>query len=56
MDKGEHTSPEGNQVLVDIANVYSKERLFVYITHRKYSYSVDPSIYLETSKIKSFLV
>jgi len=53
MDAGEHISPDRNDVLVEIANIYYKDRPFVYITYRKHSYSVDPSIYIETSKIKN---
>jgi len=53
MDEGEHISPDRNQVLVELAETYYNDRAFVYITHRKHSYSVDPSIYLETVKIKN---
>jgi len=53
MDQGEHISPDRNQVLVELAETYYSDRSFVYITHRKHSYSVDPSIYLKTAKIKN---
>jgi flavodoxin len=53
MNQGIHLTPDKNQVLVDIANSHFKNKAFVYITHRIHSYSVDPSIYLQTSKIKN---
>lgn len=51
INKGFHLTPDKNKILEDIANEYFFDRAFVYITHRKYSYSVDPSIYLKTSEI-----
>ena len=50
INEGEHLIPSQNQILVDIAKTHYHNKPFVYITHRKYSYSVDPSIYLKTSK------
>ena len=50
-----HLTPDKNKVLEDIANQYYYKKPFVYITHRKYSYSVDPSIYLQTSKINNLI-
>ena len=41
-----HLTPDKNNVLEDIASDYFKNRPFVYISHRKNSYSVDPSIYM----------
>lgn len=51
MNKGIHLTRDKNKILEDIANEYFYDKAFVYITHRKYSYSVDPSIYLKTSEI-----
>lgn len=51
IDPEVHITPEHNKVLLEIAETYFKNRPFVYLTHRKNSYSVDPAIYLETSKI-----
>ena len=51
VNEGEHLIPSQNQILVDIAKIHYHNKPFVYITHRKHSYSVDPSIYLKTSKI-----
>jgi hypothetical protein len=53
MDEGITVKPEHNKVLLDIANTYYSQKPFGYITHRKHSYSVDPSVYFETSKIKN---
>ena len=51
INEGEHLVPSQNQILVDIAKTHYHNKPFVYITLRKYSYSVDPSIYLKTSQI-----
>ncbi|MEZ4797820.1 MAG: hypothetical protein R2785_11705 [Flavobacteriaceae bacterium] len=51
INEGFHLTPDKNKILEDIANEYFYDRPFVYITYRKFSYSVDPSIYLQTSKI-----
>ena len=53
MFEGVHITPEHNQILEEIVEQYFKGRPFVYITHRKHSYSVDPSIYFKTSKIEN---
>ena len=53
VNAGEHLTPAHNTILVNLANDYFSNKPFVYLTHRKYSYSVDPAIYLETSKIKN---
>jgi hypothetical protein len=55
INEGVHLTPDKNKVLEDIAKDYFKNTPFVYITHRKHSYSVDPSIYLQTSKIKNLI-
>lgn len=53
INEGFHLTPDKNRILEDIANDYFKDKPFVYITHRINSYSVDPSIYLQTSKVKN---
>ncbi|OBX21198.1 MULTISPECIES: hypothetical protein [Bizionia] len=53
MKEGVTVSVDYNQVLDDIALNYYGNKKFVYITHRKNSYSVDPNIYFKTSKIKN---
>ncbi|WP_347926234.1 hypothetical protein [Pontimicrobium sp. SW4] len=55
INEGFHLTPDKNKILEDIANDYFIDKPFVYITHRKHSYSVDPSIYLQTSKVKNLI-
>ncbi|NAS29901.1 hypothetical protein GTQ40_02855 [Flavobacteriaceae bacterium R38] len=45
--------PEHNNILLDIVKEHFNNKPFVYITHRIHSYSVNPVIYLETSKIQN---
>jgi hypothetical protein len=51
MKQGITVIPAYNDKLVAIANSHFLGRPFVYITNRKNSYAVDPSIYYETAKI-----
>ncbi len=53
MHEGIVVDKTNNEILVEIAENYYKDTPFVYITHRKNSYSVDPIIYIKTSQIKS---
>ena len=53
MKEGVNITPEHNSVLIEVTETYFSDRPFVYITHRINSYSVDPKIYLETSKIEN---
>ena len=53
MKEGVNITPDYNSVLLEIANTYFSDKPFIYITHRINSYSVDPKIYYETSKIKT---
>ncbi len=55
MKEGIVVKPEYNKYLVDIAKKYFNDKPFGYITNRKNSYSVDPRIYFETSKIKNLV-
>jgi len=55
MKEGVTVKPEYNKDLVSLANQYFKHRPFGYITHRINSYSVDPSTYIETSKIDNLV-
>ena len=50
-NEGVTIKPEYNAMLIDVAEIYFKNKPFVYITHRLNSYAVDPAIYKETSKI-----
>ncbi len=59
MNEGVTVIPAYNDILVDITKEYYLKKNFVYLSNRKNSYSVDPTIYLETSKIvnlKGFIV
>ena len=53
MNAGVHITPEHNEVLENLAERFFKDKPFVYLTHRKHSYSVDPAIYKLTSQIKN---
>ncbi len=53
MNEGITLLPNYNDVLVSVSEKYFKNKCFGYITHRINSYSVDPRIYFETSKIKN---
>jgi hypothetical protein len=55
VNKDVHLAPVENQVLIDAANDFYGNNPFVYITHRKYSYSVDPIVFIKTAKMKSLL-
>lgn len=51
MKEGVTITPDHNKVLLNIVDTYYNKKRFVYITHRLHSYSVNPAIYFETSKI-----
>lgn len=53
MRQGITVVPRYNQELVALANSHFAGKPFAYITHRKNSYAVDPSIYYKTSKIEN---
>ena len=53
VNEGIHLEPVHNDVLVNLVDTYFKGVEFAYITNRKHSYSVNPSIYLKTSKIEN---
>ncbi len=53
MKEGVTITPEHNKVLLNIVDTYYSHKQFVYITHRLHSYSVNPAIYFETSKIQN---
>ncbi len=55
MREGITLTPEKNDLLLGIATKYFNHSNFGYITHRINSYSVDPSIYIETSKIENLV-
>ncbi|MFK7833486.1 MAG: hypothetical protein AB8B52_09425 [Winogradskyella sp.] len=53
INEGIDITPSHNDVLVEVTEKHFADRPFVYITHRVNSYSVDPQIYFETSKIEN---
>jgi hypothetical protein len=53
MKEGVNITPKHNSVLVEVTKDYFLNKPFIYITHRLNSYSVDPKIYFETSKIEN---
>ncbi len=55
IDQGVHVHKKMGKLIIDTITPYYQNSPFVYITNRKYSYSVDPTIYLETSKIHTLL-
>ena len=55
MNEGVTITPAHNKILLNIVDTYFNNKNFVYITHRINSYSVDPAIYFETSKIKNLV-
>tara|TARA_R100000306_G_scaffold125_3_gene236 strand:- start:15354 stop:15737 length:384 start_codon:yes stop_codon:yes gene_type:complete len=55
MNEGITVKPEYNDILLNISTKYYANKKFGYITHRINSYSVDPRVYFETSKIKNLV-
>jgi len=55
INEGETVTKDHNEELVKLSITQYNERPFGYITHRKYSYSVDPHTYIETSKIDNLV-
>ena len=55
MKEGVTITPSHNLILLNIVETYYSNKKFVYITHRLNSYSVDPAIYHETSKIENLV-
>ena len=55
MNTGVHITLKDNTTLINIVDTYFKNKPFVYITNRVNSYSVDPAVYKETSKITNLV-
>lgn len=53
MNEGVSVTSKLQEVLIEKAVDCYGEKSFVYLTHRIHSYSVDPSIYIETSKLET---
>lgn len=54
VNEGETITPKTSDELTEVLLNHFKDKSFVYITHRINSYSVDPTIYNDLSKIKTF--
>ncbi|WP_299902850.1 hypothetical protein [uncultured Aquimarina sp.] len=55
INEGITITPKHNNVLLEMVEKHFKNKPFLYITHRINSYAVDPTIYLETTKICNLL-
>lgn len=55
MNEGITVDSAINARLTDLAAEHFGDRPFGYVTHRKNSYSVDPNVYHETSKIENLV-
>lgn len=55
IQKGFIVTPEHNDLLVEFVQKHYKNQPFVYISNRIHSYSVDPTVYLRTSKIENLV-
>lgn len=51
--EGVNITPKHNSVLIEVTENHFRDKSFIYITHRINSYSVDPKVYFETSKIEN---
>lgn len=49
MKEGIVFKPEYNQILIDYCKKHFKEAPYGYISYRKYSYAIDPTVYLQTA-------
>ncbi|MBQ4821256.1 hypothetical protein [Aquimarina sp. MMG016] len=47
--------PEHNKILLDFVEEHFGDKHFIYISHRINSYSVNPTVYHETTKIKNLI-
>lgn len=53
INEGVNITPSHNSTLIKVTEAHFSDKPYVYITHRINSYSVDPQIYYETSKIEN---
>ncbi|XCF05269.1 hypothetical protein ABI125_11095 [Tamlana crocina] len=53
INEGKSVEMSSSEILEDIADTYFSNKMFVYITIRKNSYSVNPSVYKKTSLIEN---
>lgn len=55
INEGITVSPEDNNTLLEMVENHFKNKPFVYISHRVHSYSINPTVYFETAKIKTLV-
>jgi len=55
INEGETITAEKSNLQTEVILDHYRDNPFIYITHRIHSYSVDPSIYSETSKIETLV-
>lgn len=55
INEGITVSPEDNNTLLEMVENHFKNKPFVYISHRIHSYSINPTVYFETAKIKTLV-
>ncbi|RZS90452.1 hypothetical protein [Aquimarina brevivitae] len=55
IEEGYHITLEDNTILFEFAKEFFNNKPFVYIANRVNSYSVDPTVYMETARIESLL-
>ncbi|WP_298538563.1 hypothetical protein [uncultured Aquimarina sp.] len=55
INEGVTVTPDDNNTLLEMVENHFKNKPFVYISHRINSYAVNPTVYLETVKIKNLV-
>ncbi|WP_299381371.1 hypothetical protein [uncultured Lacinutrix sp.] len=55
INKDETVTIETNKILLDLVDLFYQNKNFVYISNRKNSYAVNPTVYFETKKIKNLI-
>lgn len=55
INEGEDLRSQENQDLINLCKKHYTESHFGYISYRKNSYSVDPTVYMETSKLPNLV-
>jgi hypothetical protein len=55
INEGEDLRSAQNQSIVKACSNYYKNGNFGYISHRLYSYSIDPTVYIENSKLDNLV-
>lgn len=53
--EGFQVEKDHNRILLDFVDRHFLNQPFVYISHRKHSYSIDPTIYHEAAKVKNMI-